>query len=155
MTGADFAQHPILYVFTFAERRSAHMATPSPIRRAIEAADQQFELAFGRGDAAVVAQLYTENGQVLPPQSDVITGRHGIQSFWQGAMDMGIKAAKLETVEVTHQGDTAYEVGRYILEGAEGHVLDRGKYVVIWQREGDQWKLHRDIWNSSLSASGR
>jgi ketosteroid isomerase-like protein len=22
------------------------------------------------------------------------------------------------------------------------------KYVVVWQRAGNQWRLHRDIWNS-------
>ncbi len=129
------------------------MATPSPIWDAIVAADQQFESAFGRGDTAGVAQLYTENGQVLPPQSDAITGRQGIQAFWQAVMNMGVKAARLETVEVTHQGSAAFEVGRYTLQGAEGQVLDRGKYIVIWERDGDQWKLSRDIWNTSLSPS--
>ena len=128
------------------------MSTPSPIRQAIVAANQQFMSAFGRGDAAGVAGLYTEDGQVLPPGSEPITGRPRIQAFWQGAMDMGVKAAKLETVEVAHHGDAVYEVGRYALEAAGGQLLDRGKYVVIWQRHGGDWKLHRDIWNTSRPA---
>jgi hypothetical protein len=33
-------------------------------------------------------------------------------------------------------------------------VLDNGKYVVIWKQKGDRWKLHPDIWNSSLPAQG-
>jgi hypothetical protein len=32
-------------------------------------------------------------------------------------------------------------------------VLDQGKYIVIWKREKGQWKLHRDIFNSSVPAS--
>jgi uncharacterized protein (TIGR02246 family) len=128
------------------------MSASSPIRNAIVAANQQFMSAFGRGDAAGVAQLYAEEGQVLPPGSEPITGRPGIQAFWQGAMDMGVKAAKLETVEVTHLGDAAYEVGRYALEAAGGQLLDRGKYVVIWQHHGESWRLHRDIWNTSQTA---
>ena len=128
------------------------MSTPSPIREAIVATNQQFMSAFGRGDAAGVAQLYTEDGQVLPPGSEPITGRPGIRAFWQGAMNMGIKAAKLETMAVTHHGDAAYEVGRYALEAEGGQILDRGKYVVIWQRHGEDWKLHRDIWNTSQHA---
>ncbi len=128
------------------------MATSSPIWDAIVAANQQFMAAFGRGDAAAVAQLYTENGQVLPPQSEPITGRAGIQTFWQGAIDMGLKAAKLETVEVAHEGNAAHEVGRYTLELAGGQVADSGKYLVVWHCEGEHWKLHRDIWNSSRPA---
>ena len=99
--------------------------------------DQQWMSAFGRGHVAGVAQLYTEDGQVLPPGSEPITGRPGIQAFWQGAIDSGVKAAKLETVEVAHHGDAFYKVGRYALEAAGGQLLDRGKYVVIWQRHGE------------------
>lgn len=109
-------------------------------------------VAFGRGDAAGIVQLYSQDGQVLPPGMEPIAGRPGIQAFWQGAMDMGIKAAQLETVEVMHQGDAAIEVGRYALEGAAGQLLDHGKYVVIWQRQAASWKLHRDIWNTSQPA---
>lgn len=116
------------------------------------AANEKFGAAFGRGDAAGIARLYAEDGQVFPPGMEPITGRPGIQAFWQGAMDMGIKAAQLETVEVMHYGDAVCEVGRYALEGASGQLLDRGKYVVLWQRHGASWKLHRDIWNTSQSA---
>jgi len=35
--------------------------------------------------------------------------------------------------------------------GAMG-VTD-GKYVVIWKRDGGQWKIHRDIWNTSMPAT--
>jgi ketosteroid isomerase-like protein len=28
-------------------------------------------------------------------------------------------------------------------------VLDYGKYVVIWKQDKREWKLHRDIFNSS------
>ena len=125
------------------------------IREAIVAANAQLTAAFSRGDAAGVAAAYTTNAQVLPPNSDVIAGQPGIQTFWQGAMHMGIKAVKLETLEVEGAGQTAHEVGRYTLQGEGDQVIDAGKYVVIWQQEGSQWKLHRDIWNSSQPAPGR
>ncbi len=41
------------------------------------------------------------------------------------------------------------EQGRYELADADGNVADHGKYIVIWKRDGDDWKLHRDIWNTS------
>ncbi len=130
------------------------MIALASIREDIEAADRQFEMAFNGGNAAGVAQLYTEDAQIFPPQSDVISGRPGIQAFWQAVMDMGVKTAKLETVEAVHEGDSAFEVGRYTLAGAAGQVLDQGKYIVIWHRHGAEWKLHRDIWNTSVPPSG-
>ena len=122
---------------------------------AIAAPIEQFMAAFSRGDAAGAAAVYTADAQVLPPNSDVITGQQAIQTFWQSAMDMGIKAVKLVTVEVAGDENTAYEVGQFTLQGAEGQVLDAGKYVVIWRLDAGQWKLHRDIWNSSRPASGQ
>ena len=132
----------------------ANQAIPASVRDAIAAANENFMAAAMKGDAAGLAALYTENGQVLPPNSDFVKGRQAIQGFWQAVMGMGIKAAKLEIVEVEGLGDTANEVGKYSLYGAEGQVLDLGKYIVVWKREHGQWKLHRDIFNSSNPLPG-
>jgi uncharacterized protein (TIGR02246 family) len=129
-------------------------ATSTEVRDAIADANEMFMAAFGQGDAAGLAALYTEDGQVLPPNGDFVTGKQAIQGFWQALMDMGIKAAKLEIVEVEGHGDTAIEVSKYTLKGEGGQVLAKGKYIIIWKREGGQWKLHRDIFNSSMPAPG-
>ncbi len=124
------------------------------VQAAIEAANEVFMATFNRGDTAFLADLYTENGQLLPAGNDFVTGKEAIKSFWQGAMDMGIKSAMLETLEVEGHGDTAIEEGKYTLKGKSGNILDRGKYLVIWKQQTGQWKLHRDIWTSSLSPQG-
>jgi uncharacterized protein (TIGR02246 family) len=128
------------------------MATSTEVREAISAGNKRFMETFELGDAAGMATLYTENGQLLPPNTDIVSGRQGIQAFWQGAIDMGIKAMKLETTELEEHGDTAIAVGKYTLSGEGDQVIDSGKYVVILKQEGGQWRLHRDIWNSSMPA---
>jgi uncharacterized protein (TIGR02246 family) len=120
----------------------------------IAAGNEKFMETYNSGDAAGLADLYTENGQLLPTGSDFVTGKAAIQAFWQGAMDMGIKTVRLETVEAEGHGDTAIDIGKYTLSGKAGKVMDRGKYIVILKQEGGQWKLHRDIWNSSLTPQG-
>jgi ketosteroid isomerase-like protein len=130
------------------------MTGTGELRDQIAAANEVFMQVFGRGDAAGLAALYTEDGQLLPPNAGFMTGKEAIQAFWQGAMDMGIKGAKLEIGEVEDHGETAIEVSKFTLSGEEGQVLDEGKYIVIWKRVGGQWKLHRDIFNSSKPAPG-
>jgi uncharacterized protein (TIGR02246 family) len=122
------------------------------IRESIEAANEKFMAAFKRGDAAGLAALYTEDGQVLPPNGDFVSGQQAVAGFWQVIFDMGIKEAELDIVEVEKQDDAAFEVSRFKLLGADGQVLDEGKYIVIWKKDHGQWKLHRDIFNSSLPA---
>jgi ketosteroid isomerase-like protein len=86
----------------------------------------------------------------------MLKGTDAIQAFWQGAMEMGVKEARLETLEVEVRDDLAYEVGKFELtvrpQGGEGAKI-RGKYVVVWKREeGGGWKMHVDIWNGDSPA---
>jgi len=123
----------------------------SKIRNAIIAANEKFMKAVDFGDADALAALYTEEGQLLPTNSDFVTSRLPIEHFWEGVFGMGIKSAKLETIEVEGMGNTAYEVGKYTLYAEGDQMIDQGKYIVIWKQVEGEWKLHRDIWNTSMS----
>jgi ketosteroid isomerase-like protein len=120
------------------------------VRSEIEAANKTFEAAVSRSDGPGVAALYTDHAQLLPAQSDFVTGTEAIGRFWQAVFDSGLEGVSLVTLEVENHGDTAYEVGKLELRGAGGKVLDHAKYVVIWKKEGTSWKLHRDIWTTSV-----
>jgi ketosteroid isomerase-like protein len=101
-----------------------------------------------------VAACYTSDAQLLPPNAPALTGTESITAFWQGAMSMGIKDAKLETQQVEFSGELAIEVGQYTLtiqpEGSAA-MTDVGKYIVIWKNDGGVWKLHIDIWNTNTA----
>ena len=120
---------------------------------AILAANETFMSTFKKGDASGMAALYTEPAQFLPPNSEFVTGKEAIQALFQGFMDMGVKAINLETVETEVHDNTGFEIGKYTLEVDGGQVIDKGKYMVIWKNESGQWKLHRDIINTSMPAS--
>jgi len=126
------------------------------VRQAIEEANAKLGEAVRMGNAAALASLYTEDAKLLPPNSEMITGREGIEAFWGGGLQMGIKDATLTTVEVLGMGDMVCEIGKVELviqpEGQEA-IADTGKYLVIWKKTSDgTWKLHVDIWNTSLPA---
>lgn len=126
------------------------------VRKSIEEANLKFGEAFRQGNPAAVADLYTEEAAILPPNSEMIKGKQGIEAFWKAVMEMGVKDAVLTTVDLMVDEELVCEIGEYTLtiqpEGQEP-VEDRGKYVVIWkQTEEGTWKLHVDIWNTSLPA---
>ena len=127
-------------------------AQQSP-RTAIETNNKQFTEVFNKGDAAAIANMYTVDARLLPPNSEMVEGRPNIQKFWQGAMTAGVKMVSLETLHVETQGNIAVEIGRYTttMPGAGGTTTtDKGKYVVVWKREGQSWKLAVDIFNTSI-----
>ncbi len=139
-----------IFIMLFIFQCAPTQEDSTKIREAIMEANTNFMAKFNEGDAAGIAALYTENGQLMPANSDIITGKEAIQAFWQGGMDMGIKSATLETVEVEGMGTTACEVGKYTLYADGDQMIDMGKYVVIWKQVEGQWLLHRDIWNTSM-----
>ena len=119
--------------------------------------EEDFMTAFNNRDVTSVANLYTEDAMVLPPDAVRLDGRQAIEQFWQGAIDADISGMVLETVEMEVTGDTSYEVGILSLDvpGENGELNTvSGKYIVIWKYgEDGKWRLHRDIWNFSPATS--
>ena len=72
------------------------MADATMVRQQIETLDGRFSEAFSRGDVAALAAAYTEDAKLMPPDSDIVTGRQGIQQYFQGVRDMGVREAVLE-----------------------------------------------------------
>jgi ketosteroid isomerase-like protein len=128
------------------------MEKSNEIKRAILAAEKVFVSKYNRGDAAGLAALYTRDGEIMPPNSGVVKGVAKLKAMFKSFWDAGDTMIRLDTLEVEGFGDMAYEVGKYALSGKTGKISDRGKYVVIWKKVRGQWKLHRDIFNSSMEA---
>jgi len=123
------------------------------VRKAIEKANLKWCEGLRQSDAAAMAALYTEDAAVLPPNSEMIRGRQGIEKFWGAAIQMGVKDAVLTTLELSGSGDTINEIGNYTLTihpRGQKPIEDKGMYIVIWKHTAFGWKLHRDIWNTNL-----
>jgi uncharacterized protein (TIGR02246 family) len=108
-------------------------------------------------DAAGIAELYAEDGAVMPPNAPIGKGRAAIQQTW--ASMMGTPGFDLtftpEQILVSSSGDMALDRGTYRLtitpDGAS--QTDTGKYVVVWRKIGGEWKAVADIFNSDLPAT--
>lgn len=141
-----------------AESAPAAAEDAAAARQAIDAVNAQWEEAYRSGDLAAQSALYTEDGTLMPPGMETVQGRAAVQQVFEGARQAGVTAFDLETVEVEVSGDYAYEVGKYTAyaqpEGAaEPVAVDNGKFIVVWKKQADgSWKLHRDIYNSSVPA---
>ena len=110
--------------------------------------------AFARQDAAAVAALYAADAVMLPPGQGPVSGTEAIQEFWQAGMSLGITGVELASSDVEVHGRLAIETGNYKLYNADGDRLEEGKYLVVWVSQKGEWKLYRDIWNSSVPAAG-
>lgn len=116
----------------------------------LEAGAALFMEAFNSEDADALAALFTEEGVMLPPNAPAIFGRDAIRAGNREAFAMVDHAIELEDLEIKVEGDLGYKAGRYRVRTKDDQLIDRGKYIEIWRKVDGQWKIHRDIWNSSM-----
>jgi ketosteroid isomerase-like protein len=112
---------------------SAALIAPAAAQKAnIEAANAKWVEFFNKGDFDGVASLYTNDAVALPP-----------------GMAEQVSDPKITTLDIKRLDPTAArEIGTFSLK-TKGPTPKEvsGKYVVIWQRIGRDWKLSSDIWN--------
>jgi ketosteroid isomerase-like protein len=121
----------------------------SKARTAIEADNAKFMEELKKGDSAALAEHYHSEGQLLMANSEPVM-RKDISSAWGSVIRMGVKDFKLTTTDVVGNDDLLVETGLYEMYGDKNSVIDKGKYVVAWRKENGNWKLYRDIGNSSI-----
>ncbi|HUF27455.1 MAG TPA: DUF4440 domain-containing protein [Gemmatimonadaceae bacterium] len=127
------------------------------VRGEIDRTNRRLSDLVSRAAFDSIADLYTADAVVMPQNMPEVTGLDSIRAFWvSSARELGISSLELETTDVEVAGDLAVETGHYTLamqpQGGAA-VTDSGKYIVVWKRQPDgSWKLHRDIFNSSMPA---
>ncbi len=108
------------------------------------------------GNAAKVAMRYTADATFMPPNEPAVQGRSNIQAWFQKQMDGGEAALKLQPRESRISGDLAFEAGTYTLsmKPKSGQPMtDTGKYMIVMKKEGADWKISHDIFNSDMPAA--
>jgi uncharacterized protein (TIGR02246 family) len=127
----------------------ALLTMPAAAQRAeIEAANGKWMEFFSKGDFDGTASLYTVDATAFPPGSGMVKGRVAIAAMWK-SMAEHVRDPKVTTLDVKRLGPSAArEIGAFSPE-TKGVIPRKitGKYVVVWQKIGRDWKLATDIWN--------
>ena len=115
----------------------------------IEAVNVKWMDFFNKGDFAGVASLYTDDATAFPPGSAMVKGRAAIEAMWK-SMAEHVSDPKVTTLDVKPLGgpNAVREIGTFSLK-TKGPTPQEvtGKYVVVWEKVGSDWKLAVDIWN--------
>ena len=123
-------------------------------RSHIEEQNKKWMNFYNAKDADSVANLFTVDAVVMPPNIQVAKGRKEILNSILDEFKAGATDLVLKTVNVYGNGNLAYEIGEYSLNIKDGDKIensDQGKYIVVWELSPDgYYKVKVDIWNSDL-----
>lgn len=139
------------FVVVYADKRRVDAADAlAEARSAIDKGNALWIEGWAKGDPAMIASLFADDGVQLTGGGKLIKGRQQIQERQRAAMrgaDPGVKVS-VNTTGLWLDGDTAYESGKYKYEYTEKGKpgVDEGSYVTIWKRQKDgSWKLAMDM----------
>ena len=124
------------------------IAPASAQKAEIEAVNAKWIEFFNKGDFAGVASLYTTDATAFPPGSAMVQGGAAIGAMWKSMAEQA-SDPKLTTLDVKPLGPSAArEIGTFSLK-TKGPTPQEvtGKYLVVWEKIGNEWKLAADIWN--------
>ena len=128
------------------------MQAPQSDLEGLKATIDASQSAFEARDPAAIAATYAEDGAVMSPNSETVTGQAAIEDFWREVLASGIDLGVAKTTNLYAHGDVGYEVGTYAVTDPDG-AIDEGKYVRIWRHGDSKWQLQHVTWNSNLPLS--
>ena len=108
-----------------------------------------FEDAMRSGDVVAAANLYADEGMILPPNVAPIQGRGAIAAYFKTMTDNGF-SLKLTPTNSWMDGKLASRTGTYIVLDKNQKEVEHGKWLEVWQlQDSGRWLMLRDMWNSS------
>jgi ketosteroid isomerase-like protein len=118
----------------------------------IDSINAKFSEQIALGDSAALASHYWSDAELLLDNNEVVKGKD-ILHAWGGAIRMGVKEMTFSTTDIAGSSTFIIETGNYEMKDGSKSLLDRGKYVVVWENRNGEWKLYRDIGSTSMPAA--
>ena len=106
----------------------------------------EWAAAFNARNASKIALLYADDAVVMPPNKPMVKGRANIETHFKGEIEQGPTNFQLNPFESAITGSQAFEAGTTTVT-LPGGETERGKYLVVLKRVGNDWKIAYDIYN--------
>lgn len=117
----------------------------------IEEAGRRFSAAYMAGDIQTMVSLYTPDAVIFPGNSEAIRGHEAIRRYWTLGPGQRVTLHRATPTEIRIDGSHAYDHGVYEIAGENNGTAwgpSHGKYVIVWRRTPQGWRMHLDMWNS-------
>ena len=129
---------------------SACAQAQKDISKEIQAQNDILTDAIINGDQETVMAYYNSQSTFLPPNGLSFMGVETISMVFNQMATMGVDKIVYKTKKADLHGKVAIEEGKYQLFAQGETLIDEGKYIVTWEKQGNYWIVLQDIWNSSL-----
>lgn len=138
------------FLFFNGQAQQSTNANLEEAKKAIAASNEMYFQAFAKGDSSIFIDRYAKDCWIMPPNAPALCGADAPYEFFKTAYNnFGLRNGKFITIDVFGDGvEFVTEEGFWQSLDANNKMLDNGKFLVLWKKTPDGWKMLRDSWNS-------
>lgn len=125
----------------------------SPVDRdAVIAASEQYRQAWLQGDTAMALGRVSNDIRIMLSGAPDIVGIDGARALFVSEMaTYRIPTLTINRQDLIVRGDHAIDIGTYdetMVPKTGAPIHSAGRYMTIWQREGNEWRIIRFMLNA-------
>jgi ketosteroid isomerase-like protein len=120
-------------------------------RADIAASNAIYFTSYSKNDSSIFIERYAEDACIMAPNSPAMCGRMAAAKFFRDSYRYyGMRNGKFMTTAIYGDGkEYVTEEGLWQSFDEAGNLFDDGKFLVLWRRTGNGWKMYRDSFSSN------
>jgi ketosteroid isomerase-like protein len=113
--------------------------------------------SFVKNDSSIFIDRYAEDACIMAPFAPQACGRENAARFFRAAYDnYGLRNGRFITTAVYGSGNEfVTEEGLWQSFNEKGELFDDGKFLVLWKKTSNGWKMFRDSFSSNRSQTAQ
>ena len=121
-------------------------------KKAIAASNAIYFKAFQKGDSSIFVNRYAKDCCIMAPGMPALCGADAPLAFFKMAYNkIGLRNGKFITQNVFGDGkEYVTEVGLWQSFDKNNKLFDNGKFLVLWKKTPEGWKMFRDSFSSNV-----
>jgi len=113
----------------------------STLKKEIKLRLREYESYLQNGDSIALGDMYMVDAEIIPST----VGRKNIIKVF-GSMIRDSITGSFETIDLWGNDQLLVEDGTGTWSHANGKIVGRGRYLLIWKKDDGKWKILRDTW---------
>lgn len=120
------------------------------VKTEIQALEDAWANALSTRDLDALMAMYTDDAVSMPDNAPTVVGKDAIRKEQEqefATSPPGMIYA-FEVQDIYANGNTVTETGKSTYKDAAGKVIGTGKYMVVWEKQGDKYLCAREIYSN-------
>jgi ketosteroid isomerase-like protein len=146
-----FALFAALFFISCENNKVQNTSHLEEAKKAIAESNAIYFESFVKNDSTIFINRYAKDGCIMAPFAPKACGHQEAAKFFRAAYnDYGLRNGKFITTAVYGNGDDfVTEEGLWQSFNEKGELFDDGKFLVLWKKAEDGWKMFRDSFSSN------